>query len=108
MNVRTTLYNGDTLKCQTKYDYVKGQKNWGLNTKPCHKPYKFDLDFKGQRSIRIMNVFDTSSHGDKPMCQIWYANVKGNKSYRLDMKSWQKPINLTLRSKVKIESGSWL
>ena len=33
MNVRDTLYHGDTLKCQTKYDYVKGQKN----LRPEHK-----------------------------------------------------------------------
>ena len=26
INVRDTLYHGDTLTCQTKYDYVKGQK----------------------------------------------------------------------------------
>ena len=25
MNVGDTSYHGDTLKCQTKYDYVKGQ-----------------------------------------------------------------------------------
>ena len=27
MNVRDTSYHGDTLKCQTKYDYVKGQNS---------------------------------------------------------------------------------
>ena len=27
MNVRNTSYHGDTLKCQTKYNYVKGQKS---------------------------------------------------------------------------------
>ena len=27
MNVRNTSYHGDTLTCQTKYDYVKGQKS---------------------------------------------------------------------------------
>ena len=26
MNARDTLYHGDKLTCQTKYDYVKGQK----------------------------------------------------------------------------------
>ena len=55
-----------------------------------------------------MNVLDTSSLGDRPMCQIWYANVKANRSYRLDMKTWQKPIKLTWRSKVNIQSGSWM
>ena len=33
INVHDTLYHGDTLTCQTKYDYVKGQKK--LN--PEHK-----------------------------------------------------------------------
>ena len=108
INVRDTLYHGDTLTCQTKYDYVKGQKSLVLNTKQCHKPYKFDLEVKVQGFIRIMNVLDTSSHGDRPICQIWYANVKANRSYRSYMKTWQKPLNLTLRSKVNIESGSWM
>ena len=94
--------------CITKYDYAKGQKRWGLNKKSCHKPYKFDLKVKGQGHIRIMNVLDTSSLGDRPMCQIWYANVKANRSYKLDMKTWQKPIKLTWRSKVNIQSGSWM
>ena len=103
INVRDTLYHGDTLTCQTKYDYVKGQKSLVLNTKPFHKPYKIDLEVKVQGCIRIMNVLDTSSHGDRPICQIWYANVKANRSYRAYMKTWQKPLNLTLRSKVNIE-----
>ena len=40
---------------------------------------KFHLEVKGQRRIQIMNVRDTSSHGDTPMCQIWQANVKPKK-----------------------------
>ena len=108
MNVRDTSYYGDTLKRHIKYDYVKGQKSWGLNTKPCHKPNKFALEVKGLCRIRIMNVLDTSSHCYRPMCQIWYANVKANRSYRSDMKTRQKPINLTLRSMVNIKSGTWM
>ena len=88
MNVGDTLYHGDTLTWQTKYDYVKGQ-NWGLNTKPCYKPYYFDLEVKGQCPNRIMNALDTSSHGDRPMCQIWYANVKANRRrYDKSLKIW--------------------
>ena len=56
----------------------------------------------------IMNVLETSSHGDRPMCQIGYANVKGNRSYRSDMKTWHKSIKLYLRSKGNIESGTWM
>ena len=29
-------------------------------------------------------------------------------SYRSDMKTWQKPINMTLRSKVNFELGKWI
>ena len=37
-------YPGGTLTSQTKYDYVKGQNSYGLNTKLYHKPYKKHLD----------------------------------------------------------------
>ena len=48
----------------------------------------------------------TSSEGDRPMYQIRYANVKANRSYGSDTKTRQKPLNLTFRSKVNVESGS--
>ena len=51
------------------------------------KDKKAELEVKVQGHIRIMIVLDTSSHGDRPMCQIWYANVKPNRSYRSDMKT---------------------
>ena len=41
-----------------------------------------------------MNVLGTSSYGDRPMCQIWYANVKANRSYRPDKKHVKNSINL--------------
>ena len=69
INVRDTLNHGDTLTCQ-KYDYIKGQNSLVMNTKKCHKPYKFDLEVKVQGCIRIMNVLDTSYHGDRSICQI--------------------------------------
>ena len=64
MNVRYTSFNGDTFTCKTQYEYVKGQKSCGPNTKPCHKPYKFDLGVKDQRRVRTMNERHTFSHGD--------------------------------------------
>ena len=70
MYVTHCMYHGDTFTCQTKYDYVKGQKSLVLNKKQCHKPYKFDLEVKVQGFIRIMNVLDTSSHGDRLIFQI--------------------------------------
>ena len=39
--------------------------------KTYQKPYKFNLDDKGQRLIGIMNGHDAWSHGDTPMCHIW-------------------------------------
>ena len=51
-------------QCQSK-------KSYGPNTKTCQKPYKFDLKVKVQGRIWIMNVCNTSSHGDTPMYQIW-------------------------------------
>ena len=56
----------------------------GLNTKPCHKPYKFDFEVKGEHRIRVIHVIDISCHGDTAMCQLWYANVKDNRTYRHD------------------------
>ena len=32
---------------------------------------KIDLRIKGQYRIGIMNLIKTSSHSDRPMCQIW-------------------------------------
>ena len=37
MNVRDTSYFGD---------YGKWEKSLGPNTKPCHKPFNFDLEVK--------------------------------------------------------------
>ena len=82
----------------------KNKKSCDRNTESYHKPYKFDFEVKDQR-IRIMNVRNTSSRGDRPICQIWYANVKANKSNGSNTKTRQKPINLTLRSKVNVKSG---
>ena len=48
---------GDTFMCQIWLDYMKGQK-------------KIDHEVKGQRRIKIMNVRDKSSRGDRPMSQI--------------------------------------
>ena len=34
-------------------------------------PINLPLGSKGKLHIRIMNVGNTFSHGDRPMCQIW-------------------------------------
>ena len=46
-------------------------KSYGQDTKKCQKLYKFDLEVKVQGRMWIMNVCNTSSHCDSPMCQIW-------------------------------------
>ena len=42
------------------------------------KLYKLDIEVKGQRKVHIesMNVRDTSSRGDIPICQVCFANLK--------------------------------
>ena len=66
--------------CQIWLANVKEEKSYGPDKKTRKKPFKFDLEVKGQRRICIINVRDTSSHGDRPICQIWQTNVKGKKS----------------------------
>ena len=68
MNVRDTSYHGDALSYKT-YDYLKGQKSGDLNTKPRHKLYKFDFKINVQGRIRIMNVIDICSHGERPIAK---------------------------------------
>ena len=41
----------------------------GRTRKDVKNPVNFNLEVKGQRRIGIMNVRDTSSHCDTPMCQ---------------------------------------
>ena len=40
--------------------------------------HKF-IDAKGQGHTGIMHVYDTLSHGDTLMCQIWYEHDKRKK-----------------------------
>ena len=52
-----------------------------------------------------MNVRDTAYHGDRPMCQIWYANVKAHGNYGLDTKIRQKPIKFDIEVKDQCRIG---
>ena len=97
----------------------------------CHKPYQFDLDVKGQHRIGIINIREISSPGDRHMCQRkmlnqeneytrqiiswWYTHgpnmvsqCQTKKSIGRTQKHDENPINLTLKSKVKLVSGSWM
>ena len=63
----------------------KANGNYGSDTKPCgKKPYKFDLESKGKDHIGFMNIRDTLSHGNTPMCQVLHANVKAKRSHGPD------------------------
>ena len=44
------------------------------------KTYIFDIEVIGQDHTYALNVWNTLSHGDTAMCQIWYAYVNGHKS----------------------------
>ena len=50
--------------CQIWYAYVKVV----AQTQSCQKTFKFDL----RSNVKVMNVHDTSSHGDTSMCQYPY------------------------------------
>ena len=73
MNVRHTLYHGDTLP--NILWLCNGRKVVTKKTKPCHQPYKL-MSRSHSTSYHDLNVHDTFSHGDRPMCRIWYANIK--------------------------------
>ena len=68
-NVNDTSSYGDTPMCKIWQANVKPKKSYGPDTKTRQKPYKFYLEVKVQGRIWIMNVRDTTSHGDTPMCQ---------------------------------------
>ena len=57
----------------SKYGKAMSNQNIVMSRTQKHvqKPYKFDLEVKVQGCTWIMNVHDTSSYGDTPMCQIW-------------------------------------
>ena len=41
----------------------------------CQKPNKLELEVKDQRRIEIMFLRDTSSHGDRLMCEYYYTYI---------------------------------
>ena len=84
MNVLDTSSHGDRPMCQIWYANDKANRSNRSGMKTCKKPYKFDLKVKVQGCIWIMNVRDTSYHGDTITCQIWLANVNPKKSYGSD------------------------
>ena len=100
------IIHGDTctLMCQIWYDYVNRQKSCGLNTKLCQKPNKFDLEVKGKHRIWIiyslMVIDPCATHG---MLISKQTEVMG-----WTRRHFKTSINLTLKSKFKAVSGSWM
>ena len=66
MNVCDTLYHGDTLTCQTKYNYVKGKIAMALTQSYIINP--INLTLRSKVNIKVMNAHNTSSHGDRLIC----------------------------------------
>ena len=79
------------------YANVKSKNSYGPETKTCQIPCKLDIEVKGQRRIGFMNLCNTSSHSDTPMCQTWSANAKPKKKlWTVHEKLSKAPIILTL------------
>ena len=64
------LYRGDTSSCHIWYAYAKEQRRYCPDTNSLLK-YNFDIEAKGQGHTEVVNAFDTSSHGNTLICQIW-------------------------------------
>ena len=71
MNVCDTSSYDDALMC----------KIYGPNTNHVNNPIYLTLGSKVNTWI---------SHADRPMCSIWYADVKANRSYGSNTKNCQK------------------
>ena len=96
MNVRDTLYHGDTL-CQTKYDYVKGKETetWIQS----HVINPINLILRSMVNVLsgswmylthpLMVIGPCAKYG-MPMSKLTL-----NRKYKSNIKTWQKPINLT-------------
>ena len=57
------------------FKYGKAMSNQktdiGRTQKHVKKPFKFDLEIKGQRCIGIINLSNTLSRCGTTMCQMW-------------------------------------
>ena len=66
MNERDTFSYGETPKYSKPFQSKK-KNQFRAGHEDLSKPYEFDLEFKGQHRIGIMNVRNILSHGDTPM-----------------------------------------
>ena len=98
MNVRDISYLGDTLTSKHSITMSKDKKAMVRTQSHVINPINLILRSKVHENVVIMNVRDTTSHGDRLKCQIWYANVNS--------KHVKKPVNLTMMSKVNVVLGS--
>ena len=63
------------------------------------------MTLRSKVNVRIMNVRGKTSHGERSMYQIWFANVKANRSYGLDTKTCQKPYKFDLEVEGQCRTG---
>ena len=100
------IIHGDTctLMCQIWYDYVNRQKSCGLITKPFQKPYKFDLEGKDKHPIQIIYSLMVIT----PCAKYGMLISKQTEVMVWTRRHFKTSINLTLRSKFKVLSGSWM
>ena len=113
-----------SLKVQSILYYLLSQRNFCLkfhlqiwfftsqhtvyvwsNEITCHFFNNYDKD---EGHTEFMNVRDTSYHYEKRTCQTKYEYVKGQKTKTWTQNHVVNSINLTLRSKVNVVSGSWM
>ena len=69
------------------------------------KPYKFDVEVKGQRCIRIMNIRDTSFQSDTPMCKNMICQCQGKLRVRHEIMFLKKNYKFDLSVKDKGHTG---
>ena len=108
INVYYTLSYSDTPICQVWFVYVKRHKSYSPEVILCHKNIKtceFDLEVKvtfgswfGATHRLTMNYLHTKNENP-----IW----KDKKVVARTRSCVKKPLNLTLRPKVKVIWGSW-
>ena len=72
--------------CQTSYaNFQSKRKLWVGHEAMRKKPINLTLRAKVLKDhIGFMNIRDTLSHGNTPMCQVWHANVKAKRSHGPD------------------------
>ena len=70
ITVRDTLPYGHAPTYQISLTYLERQKCYGPDKKILFKKHLFDLEVKGQGSMKVITVCDTPPYGHAPTYQI--------------------------------------